>query len=254
MVLDPQVAAQINRILKEQRLHSRIREHGLSPRRKLLLVGPPGTGKTMTASALAGELGVPLFSVRLDALITKFMGETAAKLRQVFDAVTDIRGVYFFDEFDAIGSQRGIANDVGEIRRVLNSFLQMIENDNSNSLIVAATNHAQILDYALFRRFDDVIEYQLPSVVQAEQLIRSRLGKFAPKPFPLKAITARAEGLSYAEIGRAMDEAIKEAVMHDEPRVKGEAIESALEERRKLSLRTDKKKPAPHHAGSTTAP
>ncbi len=112
----------------------------------------------MAASVLAGELGIPLFLVRLDSLITKFMGETAAKLRQVFDSITDMRGVYFFDEFDAIGSQRGLANDVGEIRRVLNSFLQMIENDQSNSLIVAATNHPEILDYALFRRFDDVIE------------------------------------------------------------------------------------------------
>lgn len=115
----------------------------------------------MTASVLAGELGLPLFLVRLDALITKFMG--AAKLRQVFDAISELRGVYFFDEFDAIGSQRGLANDVGEIRRVLNSFLQMIEHDQSNSLIIAATNHPEILDYALFRRFDDVIEYHLPT-------------------------------------------------------------------------------------------
>ena len=107
----------------------RILEHGLAPRRKLLLVGPPGTGKTLTASVLAGELGLPLLQVRLDGLITKFMGETAAKLRQIFDATGRTRGVYFFDEFDAIGSQRGLANDVGEIRRVLNSFLQMIEQD-----------------------------------------------------------------------------------------------------------------------------
>ena len=163
MVLDEEVAEQLDRILKEQKHHSRIREHGLSPRRKLLLVGPPGTGKTMTASVLAGELGIPLFSVRLDALITKFMGETAAKLRQIFDAINEVRGVYFFDEFDAIGSQRGLANDVGEIRRVLNSFLQMIESDQSHSLILAATNHVEILDYALFRRFDDVIEYRLPT-------------------------------------------------------------------------------------------
>lgn len=252
MVLDPEVAAQFERILKEQRLHSRIREHGLSPRRKLLLVGPPGTGKTMTASVLAAELGIPLFSVRLDALITKFMGETAAKLRQIFDAITDVRGVYFFDEFDAIGSQRGLANDVGEIRRVLNSFLQMIEGDQSHSLIVAATNHAEILDYALFRRFDDVVEYHLPTAPQATKLIQARLGKFAPKPFPLKAITAKAEGLSYAEIRRAIDEAIKDAVMHDESRVKGEVLSRALEDRRKLSLRMDTKKATPNHAGPTT--
>ena len=239
MVLDARVVEQIQRILKEQRLNTRIREHGLSPRRKLLLVGPPGTGKTMTASVLAGELGVPLFLVRLDALITKFMGETAAKLRQVFDAITDVRGVYFFDEFDAIGSQRGLAHDVGEIRRVLNSFLQMIEHDQSHSLIVAATNHPEILDYALFRRFDDVMEYHLPSVQQAGELIRSRLSRFAPKPFPLKTLAAKAEGLSYAEIRRAVDEAIKDAVMHEGERVSAQGLGRALEERRRLSERLE---------------
>lgn len=251
MVLDMYVATQIDRILKEQRWLSRIREHGLQPRRKLLLVGPPGTGKTMTASVLAGELGIPLFAVRLDALITKFMGETAAKLRQIFDAITDVRGVYFFDEFDAIGSHRGIANDVGEMRRVLNSFLQMIENDHSNSLIIAATNHVEILDYALFRRFDDVVEYHLPTAPQIGKLIRSRLGKFAPKPLPLNTIAAKAEGLSHAEIRRAVDEAIKEAIMHDEARVQGEVLGRELEDRRRLSPKTDKMKAAQSHAGST---
>ncbi|BBO49905.1 MULTISPECIES: AAA family ATPase [Stenotrophomonas] len=251
MVLDAEMAEQLGRIMKEQKHHSRIREHGLSPRRKLLLVGPPGTGKTMTASVLAGELGIPLFSVRLDALITKYMGETAAKLRQIFDAINDVRGVYFFDEFDAIGSQRGMDNDVGEIRRVLNSFLQMIEHDQSHSLIIAATNHVEILDYALFRRFDDVIEYRLPTTPQATKLIQSRLGKFAPKPFPLKALTTRTEGLSYAEIKRAVDESIKEAVMHDEERVKADVLARAFDERRKFSLRMNKKKAVSSHAGST---
>lgn len=253
MVLDAEMAEQLGRIMKEQKHHSRIREHGLSPRRKLLLVGPPGTGKTMTASVLAGELGIPLFAVRLDALITKFMGETAAKLRQIFDAINEVRGVYFFDEFDAIGSQRGLANDVGEIRRVLNSFLQMIESDQSQSLIVAATNHGEILDYALFRRFDDVIEYRLPTKPQAAKLLQSQLGKFAPKPFPLKAITAKAEGLSYAEIKRAVDESIKEAVMRDEERVKADVLARAFDERRKFSFRMNNKKVVLNHAGSTTS-
>jgi SpoVK/Ycf46/Vps4 family AAA+-type ATPase len=252
MVLDDQATEQLLRIMQEQRMFARIREHGLSPRRKLLLVGPPGTGKTMTASALAGELGIPLFLVRLDALITKFMGETAAKLRQVFDAIAEVRGIYFFDEFDAIGSQRGLANDVGEIRRVLNSFLQMIEHDQSNSLIIAATNHPEILDYALFRRFDDVIEYHLPTPDQAANLIRSRLGHFSPKPFSVKAVAAKAQGLSYAEIGRAIDESVKEAVMHDEERVKAEVLNKALAERRQLSQKIANNKTASNHAGPTT--
>jgi SpoVK/Ycf46/Vps4 family AAA+-type ATPase len=235
MVLDKQAEGQLLRVLKEQQLLARIKEHGLSPRRKLLLVGPPGSGKTMTASALAGELGIPLFLVRLDSLITKFMGETSAKLRQVFDAISDIRGVYFFDEFDAIGSQRGMANDVGEIRRVLNSFLQMIEQDHSNSLIIAATNHPEILDYALFRRFDDVIEYHLPTEAQAIDLIMARVGSFLPKSFAKKAITDKAHGLSYAEICRACNDAIKDAIMHDRAKVQADVLGTALEERRLIN-------------------
>ncbi len=242
MVLDEFAAMQLTRIIKEQRQLARIKEHGLSPRRKLLLVGPPGTGKTMTAAALAGELGIPLFLVRLDSLITKFMGETAAKLRQVFDAIADIRGVYFFDEFDAIGSQRGTANDVGEIRRVLNSFLQMIEHDQSNSLIVAATNHPEALDSALFRRFDDVVEYHLPTAGQALELIRSRLGSFAPKPFKRDGLAEQADGLSYAEICRAVDESIKDAIMHDQTKVQRIALESALQERRFISEKLTRNK------------
>ena len=170
----------------------------------------------MTASVLAGEFGLPLFLVRLDSLITKFMGETAAKLRQVFDSITDMRGVYFFDEFDAIGSQRGMANDVGEIRRVLNSFLQMIEHDHSNSLILAATNHPKILDYALFRRFDAVIEYQLPDSSQIGGPHSFASWRFIPETFRFVKGVAKGSGLSFAEICRAVDGAIKEAIMHEE--------------------------------------
>src|SRR5581483_11948672 len=122
----------------------------------------------------------PLFSVQLHGLITKFMGETAAKLHLIFDAMTQTRGAYFFDEFDAIGSHRGSSNDVGEIRRVLNSFLQFLEQDDSDSLILAATNFVSMLDEALFRRFDDVIEYTLPTAEMAENLIRNRLHAFLP--------------------------------------------------------------------------
>ena len=123
MVLGKELGDQIQRVIREQRHAGRIVERGLAPRRKLLLTGPPGTGKTLTAAVLAGELGLPLLQVRLDGLITKYMGETAAKLRQIFEATGRTRGVYFFDEFDAIGSQRGLANDVGEIRPIGHSGL-----------------------------------------------------------------------------------------------------------------------------------
>ena len=241
MVLDSLIKSRLERIIKEQRHFAKIREHGLSPRRKLLLVGPPGTGKTLTASVLAGELGIPLFLVRLDALITKYMGETAAKLRQVFDAVSDVRGIYFFDEFDAIGSQRGLTNDVGEIRRVLNSFLQMLEQDRSSSMIIAATNHPEILDYALFRRFDDVVEYGLPNRNQAIALLKTKLLSFSPPTVDWEHLADHANGLSYAEITRAVEEAIKDAIIHDCSILSEQELGRALSERRAINERLGSK-------------
>ena len=237
MVLDDALEQQLQRIIREQRYAERILRHGLSPRRKLLLVGPPGTGKTLTASVLGGELGIPLFQVRLDGLITKYMGETAAKLRQIFEATGQTRGVYFFDEFDAIGSQRSLTNDVGEIRRVLNSFLQMIEQDRSHSLIVAATNHAGILDHALFRRFDDVLHYELPGETQIAALLRARLVRFVAKGVSWKRLAEFAAGLSYAEVTRAAEEVLKEALIHDRERVTEVDIRKTLVERQGVAGR-----------------
>lgn len=238
MVLAPAVLDGLKQVLKEQRHLAKLRSHGLQPRRKLLLVGPSGTGKTMTAAALAGELGIPLFVVRLDALITKFMGESAAKLRQVFDAAATTRGVYFFDEFDAIGSQRGLPNDVGEIRRILNSFLLMIEQDESSSVIVAATNHVDILDEALFRRFDDLVEYQVPSGEEARALLRLRLGSFLKAPKAISSLATEATGLSHAEITRAVGDAVKEAVMHDQAIVPAETVKLLLQQRHAVRRRS----------------
>ena len=233
MVLDGNLDYQLKRIIREQRKASRLLSHGLAPRRKLLLVGPPGTGKTLTASVLAGELGLPLFQVRLDGVITKFMGETSAKLRQIFDATDRTRGVYFFDEFDAIGSQRGLANDVGEIRRILNSFLQMIEQDDSHSLIVAATNHPEILDQALFRRFDDILHYALPDEARIASLMKSRLAVMMPKQTSWKRLAGDAVGLSYAEVVRACDDALKEALIEDRAKLRVADVRKAIEERKR---------------------
>lgn len=239
MVLSPEVAQALQRLLKEQRHMTKLRGHGLNPRRKILLTGPSGTGKTMTASALAGELGIPLFVVRLDTLITKFMGETAAKLRQVFDAMQSIRGVYFFDEFDAIGSQRGMSNDVGEIRRILNSFLIMIEQDESTSVIAAATNHPEILDHALFRRFDDVIEYHVPSQEEILCLLKFRIGRYWKCTKKASEILVdAAKGLSHAEIAKCINDTIKDAVMHDETQIELPALIKLLEHRQLAAKRS----------------
>lgn len=237
MILDKQVAHRLNRVIKEQRGIERIRSFGLRPRRKLLLVGPPGTGKTMSAGVIAGELSLPLFIVRLDSLITKYMGETSAKLRLIFDSITQVRGVYLFDEFDSIGSKRTSTNDVGEIRRVLNSFLQFIEQDTSDSLILAATNHPTLLDHALFRRFDDVIEYGMPQKVYVTKLLQAKLATVKKAQINWKQITKLALGLSYADITRACEEAIKDVILHGRSTLRTKDVLQPLAERRAIHVK-----------------
>lgn len=230
--LEPGVKERLDRVLLEQRQADQLRHHGYRPTRSLLLLGPPGTGKTMTARALAGELRMPLFLIRLEVLITKFMGETAAKLRMVFDAVEETRGVYLFDEVDALGGDRAQPNDVGEIRRVLNSFLQFLDAEDSPSLIVAATNHPQLLDRALFRRFDAVIEYPLPTPAVARDVIKQRLAHLGTRGVSWKVVDEAAAGLSHGELTSAVDHAAKDAILSGRKQVTTATLVAALEERR----------------------
>lgn len=233
MILAREIRGHLERVILEHRQRDKLADRGLHPRRKLLLVGPSGTGKTYSARALAGELHLPLFTVVLDALITKFMGETAAKLRMVFDAASRTRGVYFFDEFDALGGERANPNDVGEARRTLNSFLQFIEQDESESLLVAATNHVGLLDRALFRRFDDIIEFSMPDETLVFETLRSRLATLTPSSMNWKPAVAAANGLSYADIVRACDDAAKDAVLNDQAEVSSQALVDAVDRRQR---------------------
>ncbi len=231
MVLEKAVHARLERVTREYRARDRISAYGLEPRRKLLLIGPPGSGKTMTARALAGELHLPLLVLRLESLITKFMGETAAKLRLLFDSMGQVQGVYLFDEFDAIGTQRGTLHDVGEIKRVLNSFLQLIEHDRSQALIVAATNHPEVLDRALFRRFDDIVEYGAPSPQLVERALRNKLAAFDTEAVDWKKVVEASAGLSYADLTRACEDAAKTALLDGNAVITTRALIAGLEER-----------------------
>jgi SpoVK/Ycf46/Vps4 family AAA+-type ATPase len=232
MALDEPIRVRIDRVLLEQRQRETILSHGMSPLRKLLLIGPPGTGKTMTAAALAGELNIPLFRIQLDGLITKYLGETAAKLRLIFEAIQQTRAVYLFDEFDALGGERAARNEVGEIRRVLNSFLQFLEQDDSDSIIVAATNHPQILDRALFRRFDSVVEYRLPSKPVAETIMRSRLALLDTSQVDWNNVLDAAKELSHSDLTRACEHAAKNAILQHHTRINTAELVEALIERR----------------------
>lgn len=231
LVLSDELAARLQHVLLEQRQRDTLARHGLRPARRLLLIGPPGTGKTSTARVIAGELGLPLFAIRLDTIITKFMGETAAKLRLIFDALVETRGVYLFDEVDALAGDRAAANDVGEIRRVLNSFLQFLEEDASESVIIAATNHPQLLDNALFRRFDTVMDFELPDDEGLRLVIKNRLASFQIGNLSWPRVVAAARGLSHAEVATAAENAAKRTVLTGRTRILTNDVVAALNER-----------------------
>lgn len=212
LIVSDDIKNRIQRVIVEYKNKDLLLRHSLENRRKILLSGPPGTGKTMTANIIAKELGIPMYIILMDKLVTKFMGETSAKLRQIFDVIEESKAVYLFDEFDAIGGERSLGNDVGEMRRVLNSFLQFIENDESESFIIAATNNIKLLDEALFRRFDDVIKYTLPSDKEKFLLLKNYLGSRLNDD-SLRSLVGQIGSLSPADIKAACIDALKEALL-----------------------------------------
>ena len=230
-----EIRSRLERFVRQQRSRERLRQYAKVPNSRLLLMGPPGCGKTLTAAALAGELHLPLHVIRLDSVITRFMGETAAKLRLIFDHISANRGLYLFDEFDAIGGKRTSDNDVGEMRRVLNSFLQFIEEENTtDSIVAAATNHPQLLDEALFRRFDDIIEYHLPDQSLVEAFLKDKLHSFDTDAIEWPRVSECGVGLSQAEIVRAVDDVIKDAIINESMTVKARSLCDALLHRKQL--------------------
>lgn len=213
LVLSQELKEKLDRVIKEYLKKETLSKYGLANRRKLLLYGASGTGKTMTASALAKEFNLPFFVVRTEKVVTKFMGETGQKLGRIFDFINEVPAVYLFDEFDAIGSQRGMDNEVGEQRRILNTFLQLLERDDSDSFIIAATNSIESIDKAMFRRFDDVIEYKLPDREQRLALLREYL--YTAKDLDFSSAEPLFDGMSHAEIKMVCSDIFKESLLND---------------------------------------
>lgn len=234
VILPAALEDEVTQLVVETRMTEQLEEKGLRPRRRVLLAGPPGTGKTLTAAALAGEMHFPLFTVLLHGLITKFMGETAQKLRLIFDAIRTTRGVYLFDEIDALAATRSSENDVGEARRILNSFLQFLDEDTGPSIVVATTNIAGILDRAILRRFDLVLAYEIPTAEAIEKAMRRRLQGFEIASVAWPDVARSGAGLSTADVIAAAEDAARRAVLSRSDIVETAALIASLARRRSL--------------------
>lgn len=233
MVVNKGVREKLERIVREYIRRDDLRKHGLANRRKLLLFGSSGTGKTMTAGVLAKEFNLPFFIIRTEKVITKFMGETGQKLARIFDFMSEVPAVYLFDEFDAIGSQRGMDNEVGEQRRILNTFLQLLERNDSDCFIIAATNNVESIDKALFRRFDDVIEYKFPDREQRMLLLKEYL--YTAKNLDFSMAEPLFEGMSHAEIKMLCSDIFKEALLNEGVEINIALVKSIVNMRHQLN-------------------
>ena len=220
----------LERLLQEHRSRARLADHGLAPRRKMLFYGPPGCGKTLAASVIAGELALPLVRIRVETIFSRYLGETAGLLAEIFSEMERVRGVYLFDEFDAIARRRSEQHDVGEAKRVVATFLQLLDGDASASLIVAATNVTDQIDRAVFRRFDDVAEFSLPDVSQLNQLLAIRTAATGLPKAALPELAKLASGLSFADVARAVDDARKSMVLSGRKRMSVQDLRGELNE------------------------
>jgi len=230
--------AAVERVLQEYRKAELLRVHGLRPSSKLLFCGPPGCGKTLCAEVIASELGLPLLYTRFDAIVSSYLGETAANLRRVFEYASNGQWVVLFDEFDAIGKARDNPTEHGELKRVINSFLQLLDSFVAPSIIIAATNHEQLLDPALWRRFDEIIVFHRPSVHEIRSLLTMKLRNFPRSGVDLGLAAPRLRGMSHADVERVCLHAVKTALLSDKDSLDQETFDLSVEQQRVRSAIT----------------
>jgi AAA+ superfamily predicted ATPase len=229
MVLGERPMKRICRFLEEYTKQDRLAAVGLTPKRKLLFFGPPGNGKTLCAEVIAGELEIPLFYVRFDSLVASYLGETAANLRRVFEFANSNSGVVFFDEFDAIGKTRDSRDDVGELKRVVNSFLQLLDSYSGHGPIIAATNYEKLLDHALARRFDDLIHFSPPSEKQLVSYFQGRMKPFRVNGFTAEEAAGLCKDCSFSDADRIFTESLKTIALERSPALTSGAFREAVE-------------------------
>jgi SpoVK/Ycf46/Vps4 family AAA+-type ATPase len=232
-VVSPQTRSQLDLIVEENRQGDLLRSHGLRPISKVLFCGPPGCGKTIGAEAIANALSLPLVLVRFDAVVSSYLGETAANLRKVFDFARSRQSVVLFDEFDAIGKDRADQEEHGELKRVVNSFLQMLDGFRGETLLISATNHQGLLDSALWRRFDEIVYFQMPKMPEIEEVLKRNLLQIGVDPdISFRDISQDIVGFSHSDVERIALQAVKATLLANYPSVTIETLRRCIQAHR----------------------
>lgn len=215
LILDEQTLKICRELVEEQHRADVLRSYGLEPRHRILLAGPPGNGKTSLAEAVATQLMYPLFVIRYENLIGSFLGETASRLRKVFDYVKTQHCVLFFDEFDTIGKERGDTKETGEIKRVVSSLLLQMDRLPSYVVVITASNHPELLDRAVWRRFQLRLELIPPDKNQIQRYIDSFVNRTKVNfNYSFKTLSDRLAGLSYAEVEDFCTDVVRRAILN----------------------------------------
>lgn len=228
LVLGSDLVRRLRSLVEEYRRWAQLDRRGVPRRQRLLLHGPPGCGKTSVAEALATEIGLPLVVVRIDAVVSSYLGETASNLHRIFDFVRNGSWVLLFDEFDALGKARDDPSEHGEIKRVITAFLQMLDAFRGPSVLIAATNHEQLLDPALWRRFDEILTLPRPTVHQSRQLLRHRLRGVKHAGLDIDASASRLRGKPHSAVEKVAWDAVRYAILEDRDDVTSRDLERAV--------------------------
>lgn len=230
LIVPDEIKEQLEQIIKEFKDADILATYNLQNKKKILLCGKPGTGKTFSAQIISSILNIPLLYIMFDAIISSYLGETASNLRKVFDYIESGTWIVFFDEFDIIGKDRDDSHEHGEIKRVVNNFLQMLDNLKGDSIILAATNHQYMLDSAIWRRFDEIIYYELPDEIARKALFEFYLRPMKKDVFIDFAMAARiTEGLSPSDIKMIAEEAMKISIINSKKMIEQSDIKTAIQ-------------------------
>lgn len=234
LILEDETKERLEYIISENQNAKKLLSFGLKPKQKILLCGPPGTGKTLSSKVVSSALGYPFVYVLFDSIISSFLGQTATNLRKIFDFIEKGKYVVLFDEFDIVGKKRDDSQEHGEVKRVVNNFMQMIDNYNGSSVLIAATNHQHLLDMAIWRRFDEVLLFKLPTAEQRLQLFEKYLGVLKKEMnFDLNDLVRKTSKYSAADIATICEDALRRVVIEGRSNITKEDLLWALKEQKR---------------------